>query len=236
MSMPGATGALRRIANVALSISGRRSHDDRQVPAYRHRVAIAVRTPSAVTASGGPGSPVSETNPVAMFRSPGPDAGTAVVTLYRMHYRSLVGLAALLVPDTDVAEALVQDSFVAMHSCWRRLAGGDRALSYLHRAVVTRSRSALRHRTAAGTTLPALAPDSPGPRPAPITEPDYSAVILALWALAPHEREVLVLMYYAGLSEAQIVSAMRIRKGALKSHAEQAMTALLAELRRINGR
>ena len=51
-----------------------------------------------------------------MLPSPGPDAGRAVTILYDRHYRSLVRLAALLVQDIDAAEALVQDSFVAMHS------------------------------------------------------------------------------------------------------------------------
>jgi DNA-directed RNA polymerase specialized sigma24 family protein len=198
-------------------------------------VAIAIGARPAVSASGGPWSPATETSLVAVPRSPGPDADSAIVTLYRAHYRSLVRLAALLVHDSDIAEALVQDSFVAMHASWRRFGGGDRALSYLHRAVVARSRSALRHRPAAGTTLAALAPDRPGARPAVVTEPGCCAVILALQALAPRQREVLVLMYYAGLPEAQIAWAMRIRKGAVKSHTKQAMTSLLAELRKASG-
>ena len=119
-------------------------------------MAIAISILPAVTASGGPESPVAETNPITML-PPNPDAGSAVTTLYRTHYRSLVRLAVLLVRDVDVAEALVQDSFVAMHSAWRRLADSDRALSYLHQAVVTRSRSALRHRMVASKTPPALA-------------------------------------------------------------------------------
>jgi DNA-directed RNA polymerase specialized sigma24 family protein len=149
------------------------------------------------------------------MRSPRPDAGSAVATLYRLHYRSLVKLAALLGHDTDVAEALVQDSFVAMHSSWRRLADSDRALSYLHQGIVARSRSALRHHTAG---------------PAAVTEPGCCALVLALAALAPRQREVLVLTYYADLPEAQIASAMRIRQGAVKSHTEQAMASLRAEL------
>jgi DNA-directed RNA polymerase specialized sigma24 family protein len=51
----------------------------------------------------------------------GQDADSAVAALYRLHYRFLVGLAVLLVQDIATAEGLVQDSFVAMHSAWRRL-------------------------------------------------------------------------------------------------------------------
>ena len=187
-----------------------------------------------MTASGGPEPPAAQTNPIATLPSPTLDAGSAVSTLYHRHYRSLVRLAALLVQDIDAAEALVQDSFVAMHSAWRRLADTDRALAYLHQAVVTRSRSALRHRAAAGKILPALAPGTSGASPAALTELERSVLVSALQTLAPRQREVLILAYYADLPDARIASAIRISKGAVKSHTTQAMSSLYAELRAAN--
>ena len=74
------------------------------------------------------------------------DAAQAVTALYRTHYRSLVRLAALLVRDVATAEEIVQDSFVAMHTAWRRLQDNEKALSYLRQSVVNRSRSALQRR------------------------------------------------------------------------------------------
>ena len=185
-----------------------------------------------MTASGGPEPPAADTGPIAMLPSSRPDAGRAVTALYHRHYRSLVRLAALLVQDVDAAEALVQDSFVAMHSAWRRLEDPDRALAYLHQAVVTRSRSARRHRGTAGQVLPALAPCASAVSPAALTELERSVLAAALGTLAPRQREVLVLMYYAGLPEAQIAAAMRTSHGAVKSHTTQAMSSLRAELRR----
>src|SRR5215475_3638418 len=73
-------------------------------------------------------------------------ADSAVTALYARHYRSLVKLAALLVWDIPVAEGIVQDSFVALRRARRRLEDSDRALSYLHRSVVNRSRLATRRR------------------------------------------------------------------------------------------
>ena len=159
------------------------------------------------------------------------DADDAVSALYRMYYEPLVGLAALLVQDVDVADELVQDSFVAMHSAWRRLADDDRALSYLHRAVVTRCRSVLRHRMVAGKIRPGLAPGTPAADPVAIIGHEHPAVVPALRALAPRQREVLILRYYVGLPETQTASAMRISKGAVKSHAAAAMSSLRAGLR-----
>jgi RNA polymerase sigma factor (sigma-70 family) len=189
-------------------------------------------TPMAVTASGTtrePGGIRSKTTGVLM----GQDADGAVTALYHMHYRPLVRLAALLVHDIDVAEELVQDSFVAMHSAWRMLADSDRALSYLYRAVVTRSRSG-RHHTVASKILPELAPGIPAIDLVTITEFGHSAVVSALRTLAPRQREVLVLLYYAGLPEDQTASAMRTSKRAVKSYAARAMASLRAELHGID--
>jgi RNA polymerase sigma-70 factor (sigma-E family) len=161
----------------------------------------------------------------------GQDADSAVAALYRLHYRFLVRLAVLLVRDNAAAEGLVQDSFVAMHSAWRRLEDSDRALSYLHQAVVSRSRSVLRHRMAGGKILPGLAPSRPAGACVTTREPE-GPLVPALWRLAPRQREVLVLRYYADLSEAEIASVMGISKGAVKSHAARAMSSLRAELRR----
>jgi RNA polymerase sigma factor (sigma-70 family) len=151
------------------------------------------------------------------------DADGAVTALYHMHYGPLVRLAALLVQDVDVAEALVQDSFVAMHSAWRRLADSDRALSYLYQAVVALSRTVLRQHTVMGKIPTELAPRIPSV--------DAVVIVSALRTLAPRQREVLVLQYYSDLTEAQTASAMRISKRALKRHTAHAMSALRAELR-----
>jgi len=163
------------------------------------------------------------------------EADGAVTALYHVHYRPLVRLAALLVQDIDVAEELVQDSFVAMHSAWRRLADRDRALSYLYQAVVALSRSVLRHHTVAGKIPAELAPGIPAADPVAVTGLEHSAIVAGLRTLAPRQREVLVLRYYSDLTEAQAASAMRISKRAVKSHTAQAMSSLRAELRSTDG-
>ncbi len=160
------------------------------------------------------------------------DADRAVAALYSAHYRSLVRLVAFLVQDTGTAEEVVQDSFVAMHSAWRMLRDSDHALSYLRRSVVNRSRSVLRHRAAAGRIAPELGPDAPGTQQEPVIQPDRPTLISALRALPPRQREVLVLRYYAGLSDAQIASAMGISRGAVRSHTARAVSALGTDLRK----
>ena len=158
------------------------------------------------------------------------DADRAVTALYRMHYRSLVRLAALLVGDIATAEEIVQDSFIAVHAAWRRLRGGDRALAYLRQSVVNRSRSAPRYRVTGDRVAPRLVPGMPGAEHAENAQLEHSALVLALRTLPPRQREALVLHYYVGLLEDQIASAMGISRSAVKSHIAQAVASLRAVL------
>ncbi len=157
-------------------------------------------------------------------------ADVAVVELYSAHYRSLVRLAAVLVRDTPTTEEVVQDAFIAMHDGWQRLKDTEKALAYLRQAVVNRSRSVLRHRQVVERNLQKPAPDMPSAEHGALTLLERSAVVAALRNLPDRQREAIVLRYYADLSEAEIAAAMRISRGAVKSHTARGMAALRAAL------
>jgi len=139
------------------------------------------------------------------------DADAAVTALYAAHYRSLVRLAALLVLDTHAAEELVQDSFVALHRGWRRLAGRDQALWYLRQSVVNRSRS-----------VRPQAPQGSAPCPPP--------VMAAMQTLPLRQREAFVLRYYAGLSDSAAARMMGVSANAVQRHTTQAISSLRSVL------
>jgi RNA polymerase sigma-70 factor (sigma-E family) len=160
------------------------------------------------------------------------DADSAISELYGSHYRSLVRLAALLLHDVATAEEVVQDSFVALHSGLHRLRDSEKALAYLRAAVVNRSRSVLRHRVVVDRNAPKPAPDMPSAEHGALALIERSAVVAALRALPVRQREVVVLRFYADLSEAQIAMTMGITRGAVKSHTSRAMTALRSVLER----
>jgi DNA-directed RNA polymerase specialized sigma24 family protein len=188
-------------------------------PASLHAVPDA--TPDSTQASGrpahgnagtsgnghsSPGSPHRNGAAVA----PG-SYGDPVSALYEQHYASLVRLTALLVRDTTTAEEIVQDSFVAVAAAWRRRGNTDGALGFLHQSVLNRSRSALRH----------------GIAPAPAGYPSGSLPLLAaLGELPARQREVLVLRYYANLSEEQAADTIGISRAAVRRHATLAGSAL----------
>ena len=154
------------------------------------------------------------------------EADLAITQLYHAEYRSLVRMAAMLVGDTGTAEEVVQDSFIAMHAAWRRLRDADKALHYLRRSVVNRSRSVLRHRVVIDKHLPKGEPDMPSAEQSAITLIERSAVVAALLTLPGRQREALVLKYYLDLSEEEVAAAMKISRGAVKSHTARGKAAL----------
>ena len=141
------------------------------------------------------------------------DASHAVAALYQVHYPALVRLAALLIPDLATAEDIVQDAFAAVHGRWHVQPDADAALAYLRWSVVHRSRS-----------VPPLG------EPAAGTGEPGSAVMSALRALSPRQREVVVLGYFADLPEAEIAAATGMSVAAVRDHAAQAMSSLQAGL------
>lgn len=145
------------------------------------------------------------------------DADSAVVALYTEHYHSLVRLSALLLRDTDAAEEVVQDSFVALHRAWSRIEPA-RELAYLRRTVVNRSRSVLRRRTVADWYHQNPEPVAASAEAVVVCRSEALQVLACLRRLPARQREALVLRYYAQLSEGEIADAMKLSKGAVKAH------------------
>ena len=179
---------------------------------------------------------VTRAEPVSASAARAADA--AVTAMYAAHYRSLVGLAVLLVRDgnADTAQQVVQDSFVALHRNWRGLAGrdgsGDRAVLYLWQHVVNRSRSAGRQPASGDTPGGAVTGDMPGGAVAGDTPggvaagPAPAAVLTAMRTLPRRQREALVLQHYAGLSTAQTAKMLGISADAVQRHTARAMSSL----------
>jgi DNA-directed RNA polymerase specialized sigma24 family protein len=142
-------------------------------------------------------------------------ADQAVTALYGTQYVPLVRLATLLGGDLRAAEDIVQESFAGMHAAWNGLRDHDEALSFLRRAVLLRSRSR---------------PAGPGGELAAAGAAEPSAVITAIRALPPRQREAVVLRLYLDLSDGQVAAAMRISRAAVRGHAARGIAALQAAL------
>lgn len=146
--------------------------------------------------------------------------------LYRSHRMGMVRLAILLVDDISSAEDVVQEAFAGLYKQWGSLRDTGAAIGYLRTAVVNGSRSMLRRRRTARAYVP---PDPGTARSAEslaIMSAEHRAVVEAMRELAPRQREVLVLRYYGGLSEAEIAAATGLSKGTVKSTASRAVAKL----------
>jgi DNA-directed RNA polymerase specialized sigma24 family protein len=150
----------------------------------------------------------------------------ALASLYADHYTTLVRMAALLTGDARCADDVAIDSFAAL--CSAGLVGtGNRAVSYLRRQVVIRSRLAARQPSA--QRCGQAAETRPGSEPAP-GEFDSLPVVLGLMTLRPAEREALVLTSYLDLPERQAAAAAGVTPGALRLNLASAAERLRAWL------
>ena len=148
--------------------------------------------------------------------------------LYRQLWPQLVRLALLLLGSAGDAEDAVQDSFIATYARWSTMRDRDGAARYLRRAVVNQSRSRLRSRGAQTRALHRVTPsqNAPGSDVPVLADEQETAVLRALAAMPHRQREVLVLRYWGGLSEAEIAAVLRISRGTVKSSASRGLRLL----------
>jgi DNA-directed RNA polymerase specialized sigma24 family protein len=189
----------------------------------------------------------------AIHNGAGKEAGQVLAELYHDHYPSLFRLAALLTGDTRAAEAVAQDSFVALHRFLLRPPACDDGLPRLRRLVVARSRRAARHahhnrradHSRAADVEPTPADVEPAPAPGglpgsagseqPGSEQaaqrfESSPVTLALRGLPALHREAVVLTLYLDLTDEQAAEAMRVSQTDLRRYLAAGSAALRGTL------
>ncbi|TIC81276.1 SigE family RNA polymerase sigma factor [Nocardioides sp. GY 10113] len=149
-----------------------------------------------------------------------------VATLYADHRVALTRLAILLVDDEASAEDVVQDAFAALVRRGAALRDPGAAMAYLRTSVVNGARSALRRRRTSRAYAPPVEVGPARPEEVAVLAEEHREVLAALARLGQRQREVLVLRYWSGLSEAEIAEATGISRGAVKSTASRGLDAL----------
>ena len=140
-----------------------------------------------------------------------------LVSLYRARYTDMVRLAYLLTGSSAEAEEIVQEAFVRIRNRVERI---DNPSAYLRSAVVNGCRN--RYRRALVERRHA----QPAER-ASYDRVDELSDALAM--LTPRQRAVIVLRFYAGMTEREIAETLRCRPGTVKSLCHRG----LAELRQV---
>jgi DNA-directed RNA polymerase specialized sigma24 family protein len=129
---------------------------------------------------------------------------------YVASYESLVRLAFILTSSREVAEDLVQDSFVRLHHHYDNVESPDR---YIRRTVVNASRSYFRRSGREREKRPLLYV-VPGSGEGPGASGELNDVLLAL----PYrQRAAVVLRYYSDLTENEIAEILACRPGTVGS-------------------
>ena len=179
-------------------------------------------------------TPPDATGPQAVTAAGSPDA-TAIAALFRDHHAELVRLALLMVGDLPTAEDVVQDVYASLHRMSRNTNHPESPLPYVRAAVLNGCRSVQRRRAIARRIAIIHRASQPHDTLASaesevIVSEDRRQVLTALARLPRRRREVLVLRYYLGLSEAEIAAVLGISPGTVKSTAARALAALARDL------
>ncbi|MEV4312890.1 SigE family RNA polymerase sigma factor [Actinocrispum sp. NPDC049592] len=150
--------------------------------------------------------------------------------LYRRERPGLLRLAVLLIGDRVLAEDIVQDAFMALHKHWPRLADPSGAGAYLRVSVINGARSAHRRQAVSARHLRAEPSLDPPTDASLLLAEEHQAVLKAVRRLPRRQQEVLVLRYWAGLSEAEIATTLGVSRGTVKTCAARALATLEARL------
>lgn len=173
--------------------------------------------------------PVAVAEPVVVAEVPEVVAGTTVDHLtetYQAHYRSLLGLAALLLDDTASCEDVVQEAFIRVHSARNRVRDREKTLAYLRQTVVNLSRSALRRRILGLKLLSKPMPDMASAEEGAYDLLERDDLIKSMRGLQRRQREVLVLRYFADMTEVQVAETLGISLGSVKAYGSRGIAAL----------
>ncbi len=162
----------------------------------------------------------------------GLDGDALVAELFEQEAAALVRLARLFTDDRNAAEDLVQEAFIRLHHATDRIEDRTRAAAYLRSIVLNLARDhnrrglmSLRHFEA---LTPEASPDALDDRI--VLDEQQAAVIDALHALSPQQRDCLVLRFYLELSEQEAAETLGISPNSVKTHCRRGFDRLRVRL------
>jgi RNA polymerase sigma-70 factor (ECF subfamily) len=158
------------------------------------------------------------------------DAG-AFEVLYWRYARPVYGLALRMLGDRGRAEDAVQETFT---SIWRSASRYRRERGPGAPWLYAIARNAIVDRARARREPLAEHPDEPSREPGPPERAEKAEVAWyvhrALGELPEHERSVLELAYWSGLSQSEIASFLDIPLGTVKTRTRSGLARLATEL------
>jgi RNA polymerase sigma-70 factor (sigma-E family) len=140
-------------------------------------------------------------------------------------YRTLIRAAVLFGCSRQDAEDAVQDALVTCYRAWPRVSTASDPDAYVYRVLVNGISRGWRRKWRGER------PYEDVPEPDPLDDPATGitmsqTVRASLRRLGEEQRQVLVLRYFADLTEAQIADILDVAPGTVKSRSSRAIAAL----------
>jgi RNA polymerase sigma-70 factor (ECF subfamily) len=159
------------------------------------------------------------------------DSG-ALTRLYEAHASRLFGYLLRLAGDRMTAEEILQDTMLAVWRSAGSYTGGSRVTTWLYGVARRQAYNRLRTTPPPVAAEPVDLPDhAPGPDELALAAAGGTPVAVAIGQLPAHHREVIGLVFVAGLPLADVAEILDIPVGTVKSrlhHARAALVQLLA--------
>jgi RNA polymerase sigma-70 factor (sigma-E family) len=159
------------------------------------------------------------------------DASSVLAALFEREYRSLVGLARVLVDDQRDAEEVVQEAFTRVFAAWERVNSKSDPLSYVRRSVVNLARGRLRRRGVARRTRTPIIDPAPAAEDEMIGDARKAEVLDAIRALPTRQRECIALRYFLDCSTDEAAAILGVSSGSVKTHLHRALKAMEVALK-----
>jgi RNA polymerase sigma factor (sigma-70 family) len=143
-----------------------------------------------------------------------------IAELYRAHRARLIGLAAAITMDRQIAEEVVQEAFVGLQRHADRI---EQPEGYLQRSVVNLAISSLRRRNVAAAHPSIALPAA--------SSPEVDETRTAILLLPPRQRAVVVLRFWHDMTVDAIAETLGWPAGSVKSTLHRAMKHLKEDLK-----
>jgi RNA polymerase sigma-70 factor (sigma-E family) len=137
---------------------------------------------------------------------------------------SLVRSGIVLGCTLDDAQDLAQTTLLRCYTAWRKVQRAENRDAYVYKVLLNSHRDSRRRRWW-GERPASVLPDRGSPDDTVEVE-NADAIRRALADLSPVNREVVVLRYYAHLTERQTADLLHIAPGTVKSRLSRALTQL----------
>jgi RNA polymerase sigma-70 factor (sigma-E family) len=144
----------------------------------------------------------------------------------------LVRLGYVLTGDRWLAEDLAQTALAGACRAWWRVKRADDPDAYVRRILINASNRQFRRRRPAEEARPVPEGSLADPAAEAVQRSDLMA---ALRELAPRQRAVIVLRYWADLNDAQVAALLGCSEGTVRSQAWRALAQLRVSTALVDG-